>query len=171
MGWTFKGVQRRWTSGADGDPVKTTWTPHMYATNGTYPYGFGPYGTNGGSYYEYYHGLMTVHGKLSFGGGVPGAYGGELIVDLPHAYISGVPEPVWYDTYQIVGLWAMERYGGGGGYGLVELTRQYDGIPVLKFLINRYHDASIAIMSASLVSYYFWTDSAFYFTVQYPVET
>lgn len=170
MGWTYKGVQRRWTQPSDTN-VKTTWIPHMYSANGSNPYAYGPYGTNGGSYYEYYHGLMTVHGKLSFGGGTPSPpVDGDLLVDLPSTGIL-VPAPIWYDTYQIVGLWAMERYFGGGGYGLVELTRQYSGIPMLKFLINRYHDGSLAILTAGIVPYYFWTDSGFMFTIQYPVET
>ena len=130
------------------------------------PMGVGAY--NYGTY-EVWNGLCTAHWSLNLNASmimVIGANSGEFIMSLPQV-------PVNYSTYLMSGWWWIERFWGGGGYGQLEITRQYyDGTAYAKMLINRYHDDPISILSAPWAKdYYLWSDSSIKCSIQYPVET
>lgn len=174
MGWDFKGELRRREYSPLPMHPQGDWTPRMYIAVGSNPYGDGGHGTNRSSWYEQHNGMLTLHGKMTFEGVDFGRWAllslyGELLIKLPP---YPAPAPVNYGTYQIVGHWALERFWGGGGYGHMELTRQYSGTPMLKMLINRYHDDSISILNGQVApNNYLWNDSGLMFSIQYPVET
>lgn len=159
MGWNYQGQFR-------GGP--TSWTPVLGISQGSgvpIGVGVGSWGT-----YEVYNGLCTAHWAFDMNSTIYNytlpAYTGELIWNLP-------VNPVNYATYLMAGHWWIERFWGGGGYGNMEITRQfYDGSAYAKMLINRYHDDPIAILSApGAKDYYLWSDSSIKCSMQYPVET
>jgi hypothetical protein len=158
MGWDYKGQFR-------GGP--TSWTPVLGVANGSgvpYGIGIGSWGT-----YEIYNGICTAHWGIALNASMimaMQAVTGEFILSLP-------VQPVNYDTWLMNGHWFIERFWGGGGYGNLEITRQwYDGTAYAKMLINRYHDDPIAILSAPYAKdYYLWSDSGIICSMQYPVET
>jgi len=158
MGWNYQGQFR-------GGP--TSWTPVLGISQGaSVPIGVG---TGSWGTYEVYNGLCTAHWSIPLNTSmikVIAAYTGELILSLP-------VNPVNYATYLMAGHWWIERFWGGGGYGNMEITRQfYDGSAYAKMLINRYHDHQIAILSApGAKDYYLWSDSSIKCSMQYPVET
>lgn len=158
MGWNYQGQFR-------GGP--TSWTPVLGISQGaSFPIGVG---TGAWGTYEVYNGMCTAHWSIPLNASmimVIGGNSGEFLLSLP-------VDPVNYSPFLMAGHWWIERFWGGGGYGNLEITRQfYDGTAYAKMLINRYHDHSIAILSApSAKDYYLWSDSNITCSIQYPVET
>ena len=144
-----------------------SWTPVLGISQG----GGTPIGVGTGTWgtYEVSNGLCTAHWGYPMNASminIIGAYSGELIWSLP-------VDPVFYDTYLMAGQWWIDRYWGDGGYGNMEITRQYNGgAAYAKMLINRYHDDTISILGAPwTVNTYLWSDSGITGSIQYPVET
>lgn len=158
MPWNYQGQIRQGVN---------TFTPVLGVSNGSgVPWGVGV-GTNGK--YEVHNGLCTASWTVNLDASmisIISSVTGEFIFNLP-------VNPVNYSTFLMSGYWWIDRFWGGGGYGNLEITRQYyDGSAYAKMLINRYHDHPIAILSApSAKDTYLWSDSAIICSIQYPVET
>lgn len=158
MGWNSLGYIRQGVN---------SFTPVLAVERGDgsqRPIGLGNYGT-----YEVHNGLCTAHWSINLDSTmmmVIPLYTGEFIMPLP-------VNPVNYGTFLMAGSWWIERFWGGGGFGNLEITRQFNGgAPYVKMLINRYHDDPIAILRCQdAKDYYLWSDSSIKCSIQYPVET
>lgn len=156
MGWVNQGYIRQ---GVAPPPAVV----FGIAQGSGYPLGIGL----GYANYEVHNGLCTVHMEYSLNAtniSLISSNTGDLIWSLP-------VEPVNYDTFYMAGHWWIERFWGGGGYGHLEITRQYSGgVALAKMLINRYHDDWITSLAAPTTAPYLFQDSRIFCSLQYPVE-